>query len=255
MKGTKCFEVYETSDYSIFKIMETNREIDHVKKIIRSIDTVGYIPSPIICNEKMEIIDGQNRYCALKELGIPIQYYIVKGIGIKEAISLNIGQKNWTPMDYLKCYAEQGNETYQKLQALVEKYKKHSMLSLQEILFVCKKTVTATGMKTDEFKRGNLKLSDSEMKYGEKIMDEILPLEDVIRNMIGTRRLIVTGVAFCMGVKGVNQKRFITMLRNNYPKIRPVCDLECYLDDLTNLYNHKVPKEKWIYFDFEYKTK
>ena len=71
-------KIYITKDYSIFKKLTGNRstELERITKICDSIREVGYITSPILVNENMEVIDGQGRLEAFKELGIPVEYII-----------------------------------------------------------------------------------------------------------------------------------------------------------------------------------
>ena len=88
-------KVYETYDYDKFHIMEKgNRKIDHDRKIAHSMNE-NFLFSPILVNEKFEIIDGQNRFIASKSLNKPIYYIIKKGYGIKEVRILNSNAKNW----------------------------------------------------------------------------------------------------------------------------------------------------------------
>jgi ParB-like chromosome segregation protein Spo0J len=65
-------KIFETRDYGMFKRLKGNRDIttNRVAIIKASIENIGYISNPIICNENMEIIDGQGRYEACKELEI-----------------------------------------------------------------------------------------------------------------------------------------------------------------------------------------
>ena len=65
--------------------MRGNREIEEsrVKKIKDSILKVGYITSPIIVNEKMEVIDGQRKNRGIKTIKFP-------GVEIAELIWYNI---------------------------------------------------------------------------------------------------------------------------------------------------------------------
>lgn len=58
--------IYKTDDHTLFKKLEGNRDVRSVEKIIKSIDNVGYVLSPILVNEKYEVIDGQNRLEACK---------------------------------------------------------------------------------------------------------------------------------------------------------------------------------------------
>ncbi|WP_299997811.1 ParB N-terminal domain-containing protein, partial [uncultured Clostridium sp.] len=66
--------IQNTKDYLIFKKLEGNRPVVNrrVNKIIASIQNVGYITSPLIVNEKMEVIDGQGRLEALEQLKMPV---------------------------------------------------------------------------------------------------------------------------------------------------------------------------------------
>ena len=118
-------EVFKTNDYSKFTKLNGNRRVDEARvlKIISSIEKVGYITSPIIVNEKMEVIDGQGRLEALKRLELPVEYIIQQGIGIEECIAMNIHQVNWKDRDYIESYANRGFESYRFLKELLDKYK------------------------------------------------------------------------------------------------------------------------------------
>ena len=114
--------IYETKDYSKFKKLPANRDAKTMGKIVDSIERVGYVLSPILVNEKFEVIDGQNRLLALKELGLPVHYMIQPGLGIRECRSLNIGQSNWNTRQFIDSYAEEGNENYVRLKSLLDDY-------------------------------------------------------------------------------------------------------------------------------------
>lgn len=117
-------KIYKTDDPSIFVTTNWNRAVDSIrlKKIKNSILKVGYIPSPIIVNERMEIIDGQGRVEVAKELGLPIWYIIVPGIGRDECTSMNNSMTNWKTLDYIHSYASDGIPSYIWLEALCDKY-------------------------------------------------------------------------------------------------------------------------------------
>ena len=83
--------VLRTSDYSVFNIMTGNRDVPEirVRKIKDSIQKNGYIFNPIICNEKMEVVDGQGRLEALKRLGLPVEYIVHPGLTVSDCIVMN----------------------------------------------------------------------------------------------------------------------------------------------------------------------
>lgn len=116
--------VYVTDDYSMFKKLLGNRAVKSVNKIIESVLEVGALYDPLLVNEKYEVIDGQNRLEALKELGMPVHYIIQPGIGYKECQWLNIGRSNWSTEDHIYFFAERGNQEYRRLASLMMEFQK-----------------------------------------------------------------------------------------------------------------------------------
>lgn len=115
-----------TSDYSVFKFIQGNRNIveSHVKEIIKSINSIGYIPIPIVVNEDMEIVEGQHRFEALKRLNLPIPYIIVLGATREEIIALNTSSRKWGTADYISSFASDNIPSYQRLKQLLHDFNK-----------------------------------------------------------------------------------------------------------------------------------
>lgn len=117
--------IFRTTDYSIFKFSELNRDINqlNLKKIKHSMETIGFIPNKrILVNEDMEIIDGQHRYIACKELGLPIEYEIIQECE-NVYTNLNTGGKPLSAYDYIKYYSTKGFNVYTTISKLYEQYK------------------------------------------------------------------------------------------------------------------------------------
>jgi hypothetical protein len=110
-------QVSKTKDYSLFKTMSSNRQVNlnHVKNLMKSMIENGFLINPIIVNENYEVIDGQHRLRACTDLDLPIYYLIAKDYNIKEVHALNLNQKNWNYQDYLEAYANDGNVNYQRI--------------------------------------------------------------------------------------------------------------------------------------------
>lgn len=126
-------QVQETTNYDQFKFMDTNREQKrgHIDRLKQAFEEIGNLTrvQPILVNERMEIIDGQHRFTACKELGQPIYYTQVPGLSVREARSMNILHRGWTADDYAKSYALGGDPNYQKYVQLREDYGfNHSVL-------------------------------------------------------------------------------------------------------------------------------
>lgn len=116
-------ETKKTSNLEQFKFRNDNRaKIDykHVKRLVESIKSRNLLDMrPILVNEKMEIIDGQNRVLAAKELGVDIYYNIDSSFKGEDIILMNI-QKSWRPEDYFNYYIKNGHEEYLKLYKLMQ---------------------------------------------------------------------------------------------------------------------------------------
>ena len=106
-----------TTDYSKFQFLDYNRTVvpKRVQNIIESITKIGYVKSePILVDENYFIIDGQHRFMACKELGLPIHYeYKELDIDNKEAmLLLNKNQQIWRLEDYAQSWAKEGIAFY-----------------------------------------------------------------------------------------------------------------------------------------------
>ena len=119
-------KIYQTEDYSSFKRIQGNRTINkaQVQKLYDSLGEHTEILSaiPIIVNDKMEIIDGQHRFEALKKLELPVQYIQVDGLGLSDVQILNSRTKIWSPVDYAKSFWEMGNQNYKVYLDFKSKY-------------------------------------------------------------------------------------------------------------------------------------
>lgn len=99
--------ILSTKDYSIFKSVNFNREknrrhIETLKKIILKENLLHL--HPILLNEKMEVVDGQHRLEAAKELGLPV-YYIRGEISYDHILNSNLFQKKMDLEDVIKFYS------------------------------------------------------------------------------------------------------------------------------------------------------
>jgi hypothetical protein len=117
--------------------MSNNRILSNglIQRLIKSINEIGYVTAkPIIVNESMVIIDGQHRFEACKQLGLPI-YYEISNIDMNKAmISLNMNQQIWRLQDYVNSWAKNGIDCYQQLMDFEEKYH----LGMSNAIVICR---------------------------------------------------------------------------------------------------------------------
>ena len=90
-------DTFQTKDYDIFQIIEGNRPVDekHVKQLISNMTKYGNLTPnfPIVVNEAIEVIDGQHRIAALKELGWPVFYQVQADLGLDTVQGINQASK------------------------------------------------------------------------------------------------------------------------------------------------------------------
>lgn len=116
-------QVLKTNDYSMFKHMNGNRNINklHLKRLTESMSE-KYIEVPIIVNSNNQIIDGQHRFEAAKELKKDVYYIKVRNLNLDDVHRLNTNSKNWTAEEYMQGYCELGLEDYIRYRDFKRKY-------------------------------------------------------------------------------------------------------------------------------------
>lgn len=105
-----------TTDYDKFSVLDGNRSISfrHVRELKRLINANGNLNDkfPIKVNAELQILDGQHRFQALRELELPIVYEVIEGANINTVRAINLGNRNWDWKDMAQSYHDLGNEEY-----------------------------------------------------------------------------------------------------------------------------------------------
>lgn len=158
-------KVYKENDLSIFKQIDGNRvpNLQHIKRLADSIKVYGMKCNPILVNEDMQVIDGQHRLLAAKEVGTFVYYIIVDGYKLSDVHTLNLNQKNWTKKDFMDGYANMGIDSYVKLKKFVDK---NDDFGLSDCIALCSNNTvnggtTKNGQKP--FEDGIWKIKDIEL--------------------------------------------------------------------------------------------
>lgn len=253
--------VYETTDYSIFKMSdgENNRTIKEygVKPLMRNIKTEGYhYYEPIIVNENMEVIDGQHRLEACKRLGEPVLYGIQKDLTVNHAVKFNETRRNWNKLDYLNVYANAGNPVYIMIRDLYEKHKdNHSVMSIASAL--CGNSARfSLGRESNSicFSGGNLK-----QKFTFESADKSLVITDKILKLHNRRAWLrvegtyVVVVLSFLNDNNINLDVLYSKIEGNFARFtkHTIHDVNTLLEKLRDIYyiKSRIPSDKQ--FDFK----
>lgn len=243
-------KVYKTDNYDLFKRLEGNRGVakQRLSAIIRSIDEVGYVLNPIVVNEKMEVIDGQGRLAACKELGLPIYYVVANGARTRECMYLNQFMRNWSQMDFVKSYEEQGIVDFARLHSLIKEYS----VPIGVAYYACKKAIPGRGNNA-LIKEGTLKISEREYNNARDTLEKLIPLLPFINKADCKHEQLTYATMFAIKSLNVDYERLSFVLRNYCHKITPFDKFEQALDQITSIYNYHITKgNNRVYLKEEY---
>ena len=244
MEKVEAYKVYTTKDYSIFKRLVGNRDIPEtrISKIVESIQTIGWVRNPIIVNENMEVIDGQGRLTALQRLKMPVEYIIAEGAGNKECIYMNMNMVNWKLPDFIKSYAEQGNENYQRLLSLMEKYAGGNLDIISTAVYRVSKS------KHRDIKQGTLQLTEEQAKAAIPRLEFIKPILEKIdeRKLPGSLVTLMQTLIYYFDYPEVDKDRLAYSVEKYIYNSTPwVLNTDCEAE-VENCYNYGLGLEKKI---------
>lgn len=236
-----------THKYEKFRWLSGNRDVpeQRIRKIIKSVKSVGQLMSPILVNEKWEIIDGQARYEAFKELGLPIPYIMQPGIGLQECIAMNINQTNWKVADYVHSYAETGDKSYIYLRNCMKAFPEYS---INVIANAISRKTTIGGIPA--IKKGYFSV-DEEAYIG--AMDSLGYLRmfgDVFKSVGGKTEAYLMAVLFANTLPQIDRTRLVEKVIANRIKLAPVSNVEQALGMLEDIYNDHCRNKVYLVTEF-----
>jgi hypothetical protein len=235
--------VKKTTNYDMFQFITANRDVyrNHVENIKKGFAQYGNLTEvqPILVNERMQIIDGQHRFIASMELGHPIYYTVVEGIGIAEARAMNILHASWTTDDYAASYAAQGSLNYQQYIQLREDYGFAHAITMS----ACTNTQKLNG-EFGKFRRGEFVIPH---------IDETKVILSKLREVVDhaptkTNRGSETALMKIMQSDNYDHRRMVNKMETwGANKFKRYVSVEDNLKMLEDLYNYKTANKVRLY--------
>ncbi len=125
-------KVQKTTNYDMFHLRDDNRKVVdkvYLESLVDSIRSKNLLElRPIYVNAKMEVIDGQHRLEACRQIGCDVYYIVDKELESEDIIRLNVN-KAWKPENYLNYYVQNCNPHYIEF----ERFMKYHHLSIREV--------------------------------------------------------------------------------------------------------------------------
>lgn len=232
--------IYVTKDYSKFKFNSKNREINpaHLRNLKESIEDNNLLEGqPILVNHRLEIIDGQHRFFAAKELELPLYYIKKDGLTIDDAITLNINTRNWGYKDYLWHWIERDNQHYVYFHKFMEKYE----FGYSVTLALLGRGQASRGQRlTDEFNQG--KFTPEYKEYAERIGDMILELGQY--GDFVTTKIFMLAFDEAQSKEVYDHEEFLHKVEQVPDRFRRKSTQENYLLMMDKIYNYNRQGEK-----------
>ena len=225
--------VFQTTNYDLFKIIDGNREINmsNLKRIKNSMQD-ELLVVPIIVNENHEIIDGQHRFFAAKQLKLPINFIINEGYGYQQIHKLNTVGKKWSFYDYLEGYAKKGYQDYQDALKFYNKYQFGANETLGLLLgYSC----LSGGDDRKKFFDGKFKVKDLKEAYRKaEMINMIKPYYTGYK-----RRSFIAALMNLFSNKEFDFTSFIQKLGYQSTKLVDCATTKQYLIVMEGIYNYK----------------
>lgn len=249
----KINTVYLTTNYDQFRVLDGNRAVTatRVNKIKKSIQTVGYIPNPIIINENYEVIDGQGRLQACRELQEPIAFIKVPGIGIKECISMNINQGNWTLTDYIQSYSDRDNISYRYLINLLHKYPKIRTYTVLHAVSV-KGTDGANNSVKKEIMEGSFICTEELYEQAIVRLDYAEKFRPLFEGLHGGDNAKLIAIIDCNELGTIDMDRLYKQVSMFADQLNGLSTERQVMATLEQIYNYHLSSSKRVYLTAEF---
>lgn len=233
--------IRSTKNYAKFERHQFNRNLKfnwHRQELEDSMKQHGWILAyPMHCirdENKIVIKDGHQRMSAAMKLGISVKF-IVCDDDIK--ISDLIGTVNpWTLQDFLDSHVRAGKPDYVK----VKEYAEDTNLSLGASISLLAGKNAGSSHQIHKFKRGQFRLGDPQLAQQ---MKEIVLDMHVLGIPFATNSLLVQAIAQAIWVKefSIRQFRYQLSKYNRFLQKRP--NIDAYIKNLEQIYNHRNPNK------------
>jgi hypothetical protein len=236
--------VLSTTDYSIFKLNESNRSVkqkfvETLKKSISDNNLLRF--RPIVVDTYMNVLDGQHRLEAAKQLKIPIYYQIQPQLGIKDIIAINT-QLNWRMEDFFNFFCKEAYPEYLKLKKFMDTY--HYTLS-EGLAILNLSPKNGSGLHNSIFKQGKFVFPSDEIPEIQEKIESIEKIKSYLKRHSKTMKLHVTQPLFIKALiaffacRSMDPEIFFKKLQYNLDLMRPCRTLALYVELFRDIYNWK----------------
>lgn len=251
---------YETTDYTIFKFIEGNRNRNQrgFNKIKKSIKQHGQWID-VVVNEDFYVIDGQHRLWACEESGVPVRF-VIMNIPTEFISDIQCESEEWELKDFLNSMVKEGKASYITLNNIIkslEDYFDNDKLSKYKLNISNYITIFSSDSQAgiDKFKIGDFTITQDRQRRGMEVIELYkLICEGESKKDFNTPKMNKTNALFRALAQVVEYKKFsmermTRKMSQTYVERPQDNDVEAYINKVLKSYNHneKLAKNKLFY--------
>ena len=243
-------QISATYDYSLFEFFKSNRPTNHWRAIAASIEKLDFTAySPILVTEKYNrfyILDGQGRFMACKELGLPIYYLVTNQLDESHIAMFNANQSKWSLHDYFRYYDQMGFEEYKKFRRIFDTH--FSGVALNAVLHILGNQAGRNGEKVGigkVFKSGKLKITQEKEAIAIQVASVFNTLKKVKPALVKRHSRIILFALSGLIKEGMSVSELCDKIESYGHKIEPLPDSHAYKSRFIDVYNHGRRQDRW----------
>lgn len=234
-------QVYRTTEYDRFVFLPHNRRVasgSHKRLLSQVLKANLLFANPIIVNEHWHVLDGQTRLGVAKELGVPIYYLQVEGLGDEHVKDLNQSGARWSSADFAHHYATLGYENYMKLLEISQ----GTSISIKNLAAMLTGAVTDAKFPYGKFKEGEFDIVAE--KETLEMIDLVMDFEPFWVNPLINNRAFLGAVYTLYYYLGIKHENLIKGLANTAKKLPSYSSKTGFFRDFEEALNFNRKGEK-----------
>jgi hypothetical protein len=236
--------IYSTTDYDQFVLEVSNRPINERKaeKLMNDIKEKNLLEAfPIVVKSDMRIMDGQHRFTAAKNLGVPVHYIINDDFDLNDIGKVNSSSTSWTLSQFLSHFVALGYEEYIKVDNFI---KEHDVPLYNAVGMLHGRISHPNQQLIQEFKDGKYKIKN--ITHAMKVVkqrDDMVERSDYAKEFASQKNFI-NAVAKLTSLDDYDHSMMLDKLSRQPKELRKVPTTDRYLEEMVGIYNHHTPKKK-----------
>lgn len=224
--------IKSTTDYDMFRFEHANRPVDpkHVTALVAAIKEKNLLREyPIVVDVNFNVLDGQHRLTAARELNVPIFFIVSKEATVADVSFITSHVDHWDISDHLHFWCMKGNHDYTKLREFHQKY---PFLSVS----ICRYLLSGGRKDTVDFRSGDFRIN--RMEVAEKTAQAMIDFQrycDLHKSF-----QFANAVSVLVSHPKYSHKRMLMKLEYLSQKLVKRVDTKAYVETLSEIYNYKV---------------